>query len=112
MYIDKLDDIVNKYINTYHSTIKIKPVDVKSNTYINSSKEINDKGPKFKVGDHVRISKYKNSFAKGYVPNWSEKVFMIKKVKNTVLWTYVISDVNRQEIVGTLYEKELEKTRV
>ena len=110
MYIDELHDIVNKYNNTYHSTIKMKPVDVKSNTYINFSKEINDKDPKFKVGNHVRISKYKNSFPKGYIPNWSEKDFMIKKVKNIVLWIYVISDVNGGEIVGTLYEKELEKT--
>ena len=72
VYIDKLDDIVNKCNNTYDSTIKMKPVDVKSNRYINTSKEINDKDPKFKIGDIVRISKYKNIFAKGYVPNWSE----------------------------------------
>ena len=64
VYIDKLDDIVNKYSNTYHSTIKMKPVDVKSNTYVNSSKEINNKNRKFKVGNNVRISKYKNVFAK------------------------------------------------
>ena len=87
VYIDKLDDIVSKYNNTYHSTIKMKPVDVKSNTYINCRKEINDKDPKFKIGDIVRMSKYKKKFAKGYVPNWSEEVFLIKKVKNTVLWT-------------------------
>ena len=105
VYIDKLDDIVNKYNNTYHSTIKMKPVDVKSSTYIDSSKEINDKDPKFKIGDIVRISKYKNIFAKGYVPNWSEEVFVIKKVKNTVPWKYVI-----KEIVGMFYEKELQKT--
>ena len=84
VYIDKLDDIVNKYNNTHHRTIKRKPVDVKSNTYIVSSKETNDKNPKFKIGDNVRISKYKNVFAKGYTPNWSEEVFVIKKVKNTV----------------------------
>ena len=78
VYIDKLDDIVNKYNNTYHRTIKMKPVDVKSNRYINSSKEINDKDPKFKVGDIVRISKYKNIFAKVYASNWSEEVFVIK----------------------------------
>ena len=69
VYIDKLDDIVNEYNNTYHRTIKMKPVDVKDNTYIDSSKEVNDKNPKFKVGDPVRISKYKNIFAKGYTPN-------------------------------------------
>ena len=80
VYIDKLDDIVNKYNNTYHRTIKIKPVDAQSNTYINSNKEINDKDSKFKIDDAVTISKYKNFFAKGYVPDWSEKVFMIKKV--------------------------------
>ena len=75
VYIDKLDDIVNEYNNTYHRTIKMKPVDVKDNTYIDFKKEVNDKDPKFKVGDHVRISKYKNIFVKGYTPNWSEEVF-------------------------------------
>ena len=77
VYIDKLDDIINKYDNTYQITIKIKPVHVKSNTYINSTKEINDKDPKFTIGDIVRISKYKNIFAKGCTPNWSEEVFVI-----------------------------------
>ena len=87
VYIDKLDDIVDEYSNTYRTTIKMKPTDVKDNTYINTDKEINDKGPRFKVADHVRISKYKNIFAKAYTPNWSEEVFVIKKVKNTVPWT-------------------------
>ena len=109
VYIDKLDDIVNKYNNTCRSTIKMKSVDVKSNTYIDSSKEINDKNPKFKTGDNVRISKHKNVFAKGYAPNWSEEVFVIKKVKNIVPWTYIISYLNEEEIVGTFYEKELQK---
>ena len=86
VYIDKLDDIVNEYNNTYHRTIKMKPVDVKDNTYINIDKEINDSDRKFKAGDHVRISKYKNIFAKGYTPNWSEE---IKEIKNTVPWTYL-----------------------
>ena len=84
MYTDILDDIVNKYNNTYHRTIKMKPVDVKPSTYIDFTKENNKEGPKCKVGNHVRISKYKTIFAKGYVPNWSEEVFVIKKVKNTV----------------------------
>ena len=84
VYIDKLDDIVNKYNNTYHSTIKLKPVDVKSNTYIESSKKTNDKNPKFRIVDTARLSKYKNIFAKGCIPNWSEEVFVIKIVKNTV----------------------------
>ena len=79
VYTDKLDDIVNKYNNKYHSTIKMKPVDVKSNTYIDYSKEINVKNPKFEIGDIVRISKYKNIFLKGYTPNWSVEAFVIEK---------------------------------
>ena len=110
VYIDKLDDIVDEYNNTYRTTIKMKPINVKDNTYINADKEINNKEPKFKVSDRVRISKYKNIFAKGYMPNWSEEVFVIKKVKNTVPWTYVINDLNDEEIIGTFYEKELQKT--
>ena len=110
VYIDKLDDIVDEYNNTYHTTIKMKPADVKDNTYINADKEINNKDPKFKVGAHVRISKYKNIFAKEHMPNWSEEVFVIKKVKNTVPWTYVINDLIGEEITGTFYEKELQKT--
>ena len=109
VYIDKLNEKVNEYNNTYHTTIKMKPIDVKDNTYINTDKETNDKDPKFKVGDRVRISKYKSIFAKGYMPNWSEDVFVIKKVKNTVSWTYVIDDLNGEEIIGTFYEKELQK---
>ena len=86
----------------------MKPVDIKPSTYINSGKEINDKGPKFKVGDIIRISKYKNIFSKGNVPNWSEKVF-ITKVKNTVSWTSVINDLNVEGIVGRFKEKEKKK---
>ena len=110
VYIDKLDDIVNKYNNIYHRTIKMKPIEVKDNTYIDSIKEVNDKDSKFKVGDHVGISKYKNIFAKGYTPNWSGEVFVIKEVKNTVPWAYVINDLNLKKTVGTFYEKELQKT--
>ena len=86
----------------------MKPVDIKLNTYIDSSKEINDKDPKYKIADHLKISKYKNIFAKGYVWNWSEEVFMIKKIKNTVPWTYVIDNLKGEEIIGTFYEKELQ----
>ena len=110
VYIDKLDDIVKKHNNTYHKSIKMKPVDVKDNTYINFKKESNDKNPRFKVGDHVGISKYKNIFAKGYVPNWSEEIFIIKKVKDIVPWSYVINDLNGEEIIGTFYENELQGT--
>ena len=110
VYIGRLDDIVKEYNNTYHKSIKMKPVDVKDNTYIDFKKEVNDKNPKFKVGDHVRLSKYKNIFTKGYLPNWSEEIFIIKKIKNTVPWTYVINDLNSEEIIGTFYEYELQKT--
>ena len=88
----------------------MKPVDVKNNTYIDFKNDVNDKEPKFKIGDHVRISKYKNIFAKGYMPNWSEEIFVISKIKNTIPQTYVISDFNREKIIGTFYEKELQKT--
>ena len=113
-YIDILDDIVNEYNNTHHRTIKMKPVDAKDNTYLDSSelcsiKKVNYKDPKFKVADHVRTSKYKNIFATGYTPNLSE-VFVIKKVKNGVPWTYVVNDLNGEEIIETFYEKEQQKT--
>ena len=91
VHIDKLDDIVNQYNNTYHRTY----------TYIDFNKENNKYGPKFKVGDHVIISKYKNIFAKGYVPNWFKEVFGITKVKITVLGTYVISDLKDAELDET-----------
>ena len=110
-YTDRLDDIVNEYNNTHHRTIKMKPVDVKDNSYIDFKKEVNDKDPKFRLGDHVRISKYKNIFAKGYSTNWSEKGFVVSKIRNTVPWTYVIiHDLHGEEIIGRFYEKELQKT--
>ena len=110
VYINKLDDILNEYNTTYHRTIKIKPVDVKDNTYNDSMQCSNDRHPKFKAGYHVRISKYKNVFAKGYTPNWFEEVFVIKKVKNTVPWTNVINDLNGNEIIVTFFEKKLRNT--
>ena len=110
VYNNKLDDTVRECNNTYHRTIKMKPTDVKDNTYININKEVNNKDPTFKVGNHVKISKSKNIFAKGYIPNWSEEVFVIKEIKNTVPWTYVINDPNGEKIIGTFYEKELQKT--
>ena len=110
VYINKLDDIMGEYNNTYHRTIKMKPINVTDNTYVDFTKEVNDKDPKFKVGDQGRISKYKNIFAKGYTPNWSEEVFVVNEIKNTVPWTYVINDLNVEEITGTFYEKELQKT--
>ena len=87
VYIDKLNDIVDEYNNTYHRTIKMKPVDITDNTYIDFEKEVNNNDPKFKIGDHGRISNYKNTFAKGYMPNWSEEDFIVSKIKNRVPWT-------------------------
>ena len=110
VYIDKLDDIVVGYNNTYHGAIKMKPVDVKDDAYIDFKKEFSDKDPKFKVGDCVKTSKYKNLFAKGYTPNWSKEVFVVSKIKNTVPWTYLINYLNREELIGVFYEKELQKT--
>ena len=96
---DKLDGIFNKYNNTYHDTIKILPVDVKSRTYT-----------EFKIGNIARISTYKNIFAKSYVPNWSKEVFMIKNVKKAVPWTYVVTDLKVEKAAGKFYKKELQKT--
>ena len=107
VYFDVLDDIVDEYNNTYHKTIKMKPIDVKSDSFFEYNEESNEKDPKFKIGDHVRISKFKIVFVKGYSPNWSEEVFVIKKIKSTVPWTYAISDINGEEIIVSFYEKEL-----
>ena len=98
VYFDVLDDIVNKYINAVHRTITTKPIDVTDDSYAEYNEDFNKKDPKFKVGDHVRISKYKNIFAKGYAPNWLEEVFVISKIKNIVSWTYAVSDLNGEEI--------------
>ena len=99
VYIDKLANIFNEYNNKYHRTIKMKLVDVKSSKYIDFGVENNEKYPKFEAGNDVRRSKYKNIFGKGNAPNWSEEVFVIKKVKNTVLWTYVVEDLNGKKLL-------------
>ena len=108
-YIDKLGDIVSKYNNTCQKTIKMKPVNENRSIFTDVNKENIKECPKFEVGDHVRMSKYKNNFAIGYVPNLSDEPFVIKKVRNTVLWTYIISDLNKQVILGTLYKKQLQQ---
>ena len=110
VYYDILDTIIEKYNNTWHSSIKMKPKDVENDNSTEYVEESNKKDPKFKVGDHVRISKWKNIFAKGYAPNWSEEVFVVSKVENTVPWTYEINDLNGEKIVGSFYEKELQNT--
>ena len=109
MYIDKLDGIVNEYNISYHSAIKMNPIDVNLSKYIALGIESNKKVPKFEVGDPVRTSKYKNIFAKVFTPNCSKEVFLIKKVKNTAPWTYAIEDLYRNKIIETFYQKELQK---
>ena len=109
VYFNVLDDIVDKYNNTYHSSIKMKPKDATDNSFVEYSEESNEKGPKFKVSDHVRISRYKNVFVKGYTPKWSKEIFVVKKVKNTFPWTYLINDLNGEEVMSSFYEKELQK---
>ena len=108
-YFDVLDDIVNKYNNTFHRIVKMKPIDGLSDSYAGYNEHSNKKDPKFQVGDHVRISNYKNIFANGYAPNCLEG-FVISKIKNTVPWTYLINDLNGEKIDGTFFEKELQKT--
>ena len=103
VYFDVLDDIANKYNNTVHRTMKIKPIDVTSDSYAEYNEDSNVRKPQFKVGDRVRISKYKNTFAKGYTQNWSGEVFVISKIKDTVPWTYVISNLNGEKIAGNLF---------
>ena len=104
------DDIVDKYNNTVQRSIKMKPIDVTSDSYDQYNEDSNETKPKFKVGDHVRISKYKNIFAKGYTHNWSEEDFVVSKMNDTVLRTYVFSDLNGKPITGRFYEKVLQKT--
>ena len=110
VYYDVLDDIIiifrcfNEYNNTKHSTIKMKPIDVKNNKIVYID-EHNEKDSRFKVGDRVRISKLKNIFAKGYNPNWSTEIF-------TVPYTYNLKDLNDEEIIGSFYDKELQKTKL
>ena len=109
VYFDVLNDIVDEYSNTYHKT-NSEANRCQNDSFAEYNEESNEKDPKFKVGYNVRISKYKNSFAKGYAPNLSKEIFVVKKIKNTVPWTYAISDLNGEEIIGTFYEKELQKT--
>ena len=109
VYYNVLDDVVNKYNNTKHSTIKMKPIDVKNNerVYID---EHNEKDSKFKVGDRARISRYKNIFAKGYAPDWSSEIFIVDKINDTVPYTYNLKGLNDEEIIGSFYDRELQKS--
>ena len=111
VYYDVLDDIVNKYNNTKHNTIKMKPKDVgdDNKVYID---EHNKKSARFNVNDRVRISKFKTIFAKGYTPNWSKEIFVINNINDTVPWTYSLKDLNGGEILGIFYDRELQKTKL
>ena len=110
LHYDVLDDVVNKYNNTKHSTIKMKPIDVKDNNKRVYIDEHDEKRSRFKVGDRVRISKFKNIFAKGYTPNWSKEIFIVNKINDTVPYTYNIKDLNDEEIIGSFYDRELQKS--
>ena len=110
VYYDVLDVIVNEYNNTKHSTIKMKPTDVGNNNKRVYIDEHNEKRSRFKVGDRVRISKFRNIFANGYTPNWSREIFIVNKINDTVPYTNNIKDLNDEEIIGSFYDKELQKS--
>ena len=112
VYYDVLDDLVNKYNNTKHSTIKTKPIDVKDKNKRAYIDEHNEKDSRFKVGDRVRISKFKNIFAKGYTPNWSKEIFIVDKINDAVPYTYNLKDLNDEEIIGSFYDRELQITKL
>ena len=120
VYYDALDDVVNEYNNTVHNTIKMKPIDVGANTTKSSSlkrkrvyiDEHNEKDSRFKVGDRVRISKFKNIFPKGYTPNWSKEIFIVDKINDTLPYTYNLKDLNDEEIIGSYKDRELQKTKL
>ena len=109
VYYDVLDDVVYEHNNTKHNTIKIKPIDVKNNKRVHID-EHNEKDSRFKVGDRVRISKFKNIFAKRYTPNWSTEIFIVNKINDTVPYTYNLKDLNGEEIIGSFYDRELQKS--
>ena len=110
VYYDVLDDVVSKYNNTKYSTIKMKPTDVGNNNKIVYIDEHNEKRSRFKVGDRVRISKFKNIFNKGYTPNWSKEIFIVDKINDTVPYMYNIKYLNDEEIIGSFYDRELQKS--
>ena len=113
VYFNVLDDLVNEYNNTKHNTIKMKPKDVTNDNnnrvYID---ECNKRSTRFNVGDRARISKFKNIFAKGYTPNWSKKIFIINKINDTAPLTYSLKDLNGEEILGSFYDTESQKTKL
>jgi len=118
-YIDVLDEMVNNYNNTRHSSIKMTPVEaslkkneitVWRNLYSDNLRRTSGPKPKFSVGDRIRITKKKTLFEKGYTPRWTEEVFTVSKIQHTDPPTYKIKDYNDEEIQGTFYEPEMQKT--
>ena len=112
VYYDVLDDVVNEYNNTKNNTIKVKPKDVKNDNNRVYIDDIIKKNARFNVGDRVRISKFKNIFAKGYIPNWRREIFIINKINDAVPYTYNLKDLNDEEIIGSFYNRELQKTKL
>ena len=112
VYYDVLNDIVNEYNNSKHNTIKMKPKDVEYNNKRVYIDEHNKKDSRFKIGDRGRISKFKNIFAKGYTPNWNREIFINNKINDTVTYTYNLKDLNGEEIIGSFYDRELQKTKL
>ena len=116
VYYEVLDDVFNEYNNTKYNTIKVKPklkieTDVKNDNNRVYIDEYNQKSARFNVNDRVRISKFKNIFAKGCTPNWSKEIFVINKINDTVPYTYNLKDLNGEEIIGSFYDRELQKTK-
>ena len=111
VYYNVLNDVVSEYNNNKHSTVKMKPIDNKNNkrVYIHEDKE---KSARFNAGDRVRISKFKNIFAKGYTPNWTKEIFIVDKINDTVPYTYNSKDLNGEKIIVSFYDKELQKTKL
>ena len=108
VYYDVLDHVVNEYNNT----IKMKPKNVKDDNKRVYIDEYNKRSARFNVNDRVRISKFKNIFAKGYTPNWSREIFIVDKINYTVPYTYNLKDLNGKEILGSFYDRELQNTKL
>ena len=110
VYFDVLDDTANKYNDTVHKTIKMKPIDVTRDSYAEYNENLNKKDPKFKVGHHVRISKYKNIFAKGHTPNWLEKIFVIREIKMQFLGLILLVTLIVKKLLEVFMKKNCKKT--
>ena len=110
VYWNVLDDVVEKYNDTINRSIGMKPKDVRNDKKAVYVAESNEKSARFSVGNRVRISKFKNIFTKEYTPNWSNEIFLVNKIKNTVHWTYELKDLNGEDIIGSFYDRELQRT--